>query len=198
MSLKRDLDFIFEIGCIRYIDRTWKQFRMPDASNLAEHSFRVAWIALIIAKNEGILDTGKIVKLAIAHDIAESRTGDVNYMQREYTVRHEEEGVKDMLQETSLADEFIQLWLEAESKQTIEAKIIKDADNLDVDIELSELETIGYTVRKAWTEGRKTVYETKLYTETAKRLWEEIQKADPHDWHKNAKNRLNSGDWKKK
>jgi hypothetical protein len=44
---------------------------------------------------------------------------------------------------------------------------------------------------------RKHVGKTKLYTETAKKMWPLIKKANPNSWHMNSKNRFNSGDWKK-
>ena len=82
MSMERDIEFIYEVGALRHIDRMWKRFLNADFANNTEHMFRVVWIALIIAKHEGVKDTGKIVKMAIAHDIAESRTGDVDYISR--------------------------------------------------------------------------------------------------------------------
>ena len=49
---KKDADFLFEIGTLRFIQRTWKQFINPDFANLAEHTLRMTWIAIVIAKNE--------------------------------------------------------------------------------------------------------------------------------------------------
>lgn len=78
----KDLDFLYEMGCIRFIQRTWKHFLNADFQNLAEHHFRVAWIALMLAKLEKAQNADKILKMALVHDLAESRTGDVNYLQR--------------------------------------------------------------------------------------------------------------------
>ena len=43
----RDVEFIFEMGNIRLIDRMWRRFQSPHFANLAEHHFRVFWICLL-------------------------------------------------------------------------------------------------------------------------------------------------------
>lgn len=185
---QRDLEFLYEIGAMRFIDRSWRQFYNPGAQNLSEHHLRVAWLALIIAQREGVKDTGKVVKMALVHDIGESRTGDASWMQKQYVTRDEEHGILDVFKNTSIADEFVSLWREYEEKESLEAKIVKDADNLDVDLELQEREAIGGRLKKEWSDTRIMVYANKLNTKTAKKLWKEIQKSNPHDWHREARN----------
>jgi putative hydrolases of HD superfamily len=195
-SFNRDIEFLYEIGSIRFIDRTWKQI-LPHVQNLAEHHFRVAWIALVLAKMEGKGDTATILKMALVHDIAESRTGDVNYLQRQYVIRNEEQGITDMLAESVLQEEFLTLWKAYEKRESIEAQIVKDADNLDVDFEIREAKWRGNMVIDDWQKIRKHVAENKFYTKSAKKIWKLLQTSNPHDWHINGRNRFNSGDWKK-
>jgi putative hydrolases of HD superfamily len=191
----RDLEFLYEIGWLRFVQRTWNHYLNPNFANLAEHSLRVAWIAMTIAKYEGVTNIEKILKMAIVHDIPESRTGDVNYMQRQYTKRDEELAIKDMMKDTKLGEEFIELWHEYEKRECIEAKIVKDADNLDVDFELSEQKAKGYHI-KEWDKIRTEAAKSKLYTETARKMMDALQTSDPHAWHVNARNRYTHGDWK--
>lgn len=197
---KRDVEFLFEMGNIRLIQRMWVRFHSQNVANLAEHHFRMFWIAMIIAAQEGNVDTGKIAKMVLVHDIAESRTGDVDYLARQYVVRNEELGIQDMLAETAIEKEFYDLWQEYEKRETVEAKIAKDADNLDVDFELAEMEQRGNTVKTGFKATRDHVAKSKLYTKTAKRLYDELAggKHSIDDWHLNGRNRLNSGDWKQK
>lgn len=101
-----------------------------------------------------------------------------------------------MLHDTALID-FHETWKEYEERNCIEAKIVKDADNIDVDLELKEQEAQGHTLRSIWKDMRKKVTYKNLYTKTAKKIWEEIQTSNPHDWHLNARNRYTAGDWKK-
>lgn len=193
----RDLEFIYEIGALRHIKRTWVHFGNPDFQNLAEHHLRVAWIALILAKMEKVKDTGKVLKLAILHDIAESRTGDADYLSRQYIKRDEELGIKDILSSTILEEEFLALFKEYEERKTPESKIVKDADVLDVDLELKEQEAKGSTLRKVWLKNRDNYALLQLSTKSAKKLWRKIQKSNPHDWHTKGRNRFNTGEWKK-
>lgn len=194
---KRDVEFLFEMGNIRLIDRMWRRFHSQNFANLAEHHFRMFWIAMIIAANEKNVDTGKLGKMVMVHDIAESRTGDVDYLARQYVERNEELGIQDMLSDTAIEKEFYALWQEYEKHESIEAKIAKDADNLDVDMELAEQAYAGGVLHKEFANNRTYVSENKLYTETAKKLYKEIVVTDPHDWHTKGRNRRNAGDWQK-
>lgn len=163
--------------------------------------FRVVWIALVIAARESKkVDTDKIIKMAIAHDIAESRTGDVDHISRQYVERHEQEALADMFAGTSLEDEFTQLLDEYEKRESIESKIVKDADNLDVDLELREQQSQGHHMAETLYKQRQFVGANKLYTKTAAAMHAEIYSSrDPNDWHvKSPRNRLNGGDWSKK
>src|ERR1700741_3227166 len=93
-----DINFLYEMGNIRLIDRVWRRFHFTNAANLAEHHYRVFWIAMILAAHEKqTVDTGKVAKLALLHDIAESRAGDVDYISRQYVERNEEMAIHDML-----------------------------------------------------------------------------------------------------
>ena len=75
------------------------------------------WLALIITKKERVENEEKIIKMALAHDITESRTGDVDYISRLFTDLKEDMAAQDMLEETSLEDEFISLIKEHEERK---------------------------------------------------------------------------------
>ena len=116
--MNRDVDFLYELGALRLIDRQWRRFHSQNFANLADHHFRVAWIALVIAAREGgQIDTGKIVKMALVHDIAESRTGDVDYLSRQYVTKDEAGAARDMMDETSVGEEFLALLEEYEKRE---------------------------------------------------------------------------------
>lgn len=195
-NLQRDVDFLFEMGNIRLIDRMWRRFHNVNFANLAEHHFRVFWIAMVIAAHEENVDIAKVAKMTLIHDVAESRTGDVDYLARQYVDRHEELAIKDMLGGSVLEGEFYALWEEYEKRESLEAKIAKDADNLDVDFELAEQAVSGDPLQQRWQDNRQFVAKKKLYTDTAKRLFEQLEKSDPHAWHVNGRNRRNGGDWR--
>lgn len=196
--IKADINFLYEMGNIRFIERMWRRFLHDDLANLAEHHFRTFWIAMVIAANEGDVDTGKIAKMVLVHDITESRAGDVDYLSRQYVDRNEELAIQDILDGTSVEKEFRELWDEYEKRESLEAKIAKDADNLDVDFELAEQAAKGSRLGEVKRPSRELVAETKLYTETAKAIYKQLQDSDPHDWWwLSARNRARGGDWQK-
>ena len=151
----------------------------------------------MIAQHEGNVDTGKLVKMALVHDLSESRSVDVHYVSRQFAERFEEPAITETLKDTALSQEFLSLWQENEHRQSLEAKIVKDADNLDVDFELREQAARGFQISADLQPMRQHVADTKLYTKTAKKIWKALQTANPNAWHMNSSNRFNAGDWKK-
>lgn len=186
---------MYELGTLRNVPRVWNQMMGPNVANLAEHHFRVIWLSLLIAKHEGVENHEKIMKMALVHDLPESRTGDAHYMSRLYTQRNESGALDDILADTALEEGFKDIWHEYEKRECIESKIVKDADTLDVDLELRELAS-DTDLEKRWRSIRKQSVYPRLYTETGKKLWTLIAESSPHDWHILGKNRHTFGDWK--
>lgn len=138
----------------------------------------------------------KVMKMALVHDIQESRTGDVNYLIRQYTQRNDTLAIQDVLKDTSLEEEFTGLWEEYEARKTLEARIVKDADNIDADLELMEQAARGNPLTEKWFSFRVKGIRKRLYTKTAQKMWDALYKTDPDAWHINARNRFKAGDLK--
>jgi putative hydrolase of HD superfamily len=188
--ISRDLDFLFEIGTLRRVPRGWQQHLSHDVATVPEHSFRVMYLALIIAQMEGFADEALVMKMALLHDVAETRVSDLSYVQKVYVEANEHAAATDLFAGTSL--EHMQETLVAyEARKERAAQIVKDADNLDVDLELREFEDLGHKLPKKWLTNRTMVRDEKLYTESAKQLWDAIQTADPDNWH------LTTNKWKR-
>lgn len=183
MTNDRDLDFLFEIGSLRHVPRGWRQHLGFDIASDLEHTYRVMWLALIISRMEKAGDENKIMKMALVHDVAETRTSDLSYVQKVYVEADEEKAADDIFRDTLVSD-YRQILHEFEERTSIEAKIVKDADNLDVDIELKELEEQGSKLPAKFSPQRTNLRNEKLYTESAKKLWDKIQNADPSHWHR--------------
>ncbi len=179
---KRDIEFLFEIGTLRHFVRDWKRVLGMESASVTEHIFRVAFLALLIARGEKCADEEKILKMALMHDIPEIRTGDTGYVQAVYAKNDENRAIRDMLSETGFTD-FADVLAEYNERKTMAAKIVKDADNLDVDFEIKELGERGSLFPGKAKRIRRFVRNTKLYTSTAKKMWDELQKSDPSAWH---------------
>ncbi len=195
----RDIELMFEIGTLRHIERTWKNFLNPDVANCAEHMFRVLWLALTIARMEKVGNHEKILKIALMHDVMESRTGDTNYISRQYVKRNDTMAADDIFEGTVHEQEAEVLFKEYEERNSIEAKIVKDADTIDVEMELAEMRAKGHSLGKVFVKDRKANVYPRLFTKSARKLWDGIATAEPHAWHLTSpRNRHAGGDWKKK
>src|ERR1700690_2564873 len=84
--------------------------------------------------------------------------------------------------DATIFEDYEQILDEYEQRQSIEAKIVKDADNLDIDLELKELTEMGSQMPKKFAWNRILVRKEKLYTESARQIWDEIQNSDPSSW----------------
>src|SRR3989344_4369870 len=179
----RDIEFLYEIGSLRNVERGWRQhLALPCANNL-EHSFRVAFIALNLAKREGVSSDEKILKMALVHDLPEARTSDLSYVQKVYVTADEQRAARDMFDKTLLGESWLPILHEYEERKTIEAQLVKDADNLDIDLESRELAEQGSQLPDKWKTFRKKIRDEKLYTKSAKEFWELAQTVDVASWH---------------
>ncbi len=185
-TYKRDIEFLFEVGSMRNMQRGWRQHLAMDCANDLEHTYRVLWLALIIARHEGVSNEEKIMKMALVHDVAETRVSDLSYVQKVYVEADEKRAGFDMFQATCLEDLFSSTLLDYEKRDSIEAKIVKDADNLDIDFELKEMAERGSKLPEKWQGFREMIRKEKLYTDSAKELWDLLQKVDVADWHMTA------------
>jgi putative hydrolase of HD superfamily len=190
--MNRDIDFLYEIGSLRNVPRGWRQHLGFDVASDLEHTYRLIWLALLISRMEKMadpdasieIDENLIIKMALVHDIAETRTSDHSYVQKVYVTADEERAADDMFQDTIFSD-MRKILKQYDERDSVEAKIVKDADNLDIDLELKEIEELGSKLPAKWTENnRRFVRDKKLYTQSAKKLWDEIQNSDPSNWHR--------------
>lgn len=181
MSNKRDVDFLYEVGTLRYLDRAWVQFGGANAANVAEHTVRVLWIAQILALREGA-DIGKVLRMALVHDLGKARAGDGHWLNRAHMKRDEGKAIAATTHETGMAEDAATLWVEFKAGKTLEAQIVKDADNLDADVEFRERRE-DWPFARANDDVRRKVYETKLHTAAAREMWEAIQDSDPQRWY---------------
>jgi 5'-deoxynucleotidase YfbR-like HD superfamily hydrolase len=71
------LEFLRNAGDLKMIPRTgWVQAGIKEPESVADHSFRMTLLAMVLSDQMG-LDTEKVVRMALIHDLAESRTGDL-------------------------------------------------------------------------------------------------------------------------
>jgi len=94
--MKQLIHFLFEVGMLKKTPRTGYQFLGTGRESVAEHSFRTAIIGYTLAKAHPEADIQKIVFMCLFHDLHEARTGDQNYVNKQYVRVDEDKAVADL------------------------------------------------------------------------------------------------------
>ncbi len=143
------IDFIAEAGRLKRLPRTgWVESGIPDPESVADHSFRVALIALVLADMQK-LDTLKAVKMALLHDLAESEIGDLTPTQKgsdEAGFRQREDEAMSRVLSKLPADiqaSYCSAWWEFSEEKTPEARLVRDCDKLEMVIQALEYQKAG-------------------------------------------------------
>ncbi len=149
-----NLDKVFEF--LHLAEKLKKTIRYLEAKEIvrestAAHSWRLSLMVFVFANELNLnLNIEKALKIAIVHDIAESITGDIDYVLVAKGVVSKEE--KKEMEESAMqeirntlpektGDEIYDLWKEYEDKLSNEAKFVKALDKLEA---LTHLIEVGY------------------------------------------------------
>jgi len=177
-DLTRLVDFLFETMMLKRTPRTGYAFLGHGQENVAEHSFGVTVLAFTLVRMNGQADLTRTLKLSIFHDLAEARTGDLNYMNKRYVSRDEDRALADAVTGLPFEAELLANWREWRAGETLEARLAADADQLDMVLELRRLETLGSQEARDWL----FYAQKRLKTDEARQLFEEIVRSDPSHW----------------
>lgn len=150
MDTERFLDFYEEVNKLKSVRRTgWVERGVKEPETSSDHSFFVALLALVLGK-ERHLDMEKLLKMALVHDIAECRAGDIISKKSWPEGGSHTEEEKHALEKRELKElvghlppetgsEIMCLWLEFEDGKTREAAFVRAVDKLE-----TILQALGY------------------------------------------------------
>lgn len=166
--------------------RTGYQFLGSGAESVAEHIFRTVYIGYALGKMEKKVNVDRVVKMCMFHDLPEARTGDQNYVNKKYVDVDTGKAVDDMAKLLPFGGEIKELIEEFEAGITLEARIARDADQLEFIVALKEWKDIGNAYAEEWLAFSLK----RLQTKTAQELAEVILETDSSLWWFGDK-----GDW---
>jgi putative hydrolase of HD superfamily len=176
--MKNIVNFLFEVGMLKRTPRTGYQFLGSGNESVAEHSFRAAVIGYVLSRREPEADPYKTILMCLFHDLPEARTGDHNYVNKRYVSVDEDKAVMDMTRNIPFGDEMVSIIEEFNAGESLEARISRDADQLDLIMELKEHDDLGNRSAEDWL-----FYAIKrLLTERGKEMAQEILKTDRTEW----------------
>jgi len=177
MNTNKIANFFFEIASMRRLVRAHSQLIQEADDNISDHSFRVAIIGMNLATLEKC-DVNRVLKMCLFHDVAETRIGDTNFINQQYSELHEEEARNDQMAGLPVAGEILDLLKEFERRESKESIVAGDADLLDQMVLQREYFYKDNQNHEIWQNHT----EKSLKTETAKKLAQQIRKTNPFEW----------------
>jgi putative hydrolase of HD superfamily len=148
------LSTLIELQRLKRLDRTgWTLRGLPNGTeSVAAHSFGVAVTAMLLADScvaQGVaVDVEKLLRIALLHDWAETRVGDMPrtatlYFGSEARKQAETAAFSDIVNPVDTDGSYTNLYNDYERRESLEARIVKAADVLDLLIQVLALERAG-------------------------------------------------------
>ena len=147
---------LIEMQRLKRLDRTgWVLRGLPSGSeSVGAHSFGVAVVAMVLADEfveKGVaVDVEKVLRMALIHDAAEVRMGDLPrtaaiYFGTDIRANAETAAFRDIVEPLGAkrSDSYSNIHLEYEQRKTIESLVVKAADMIDLLIQALAFERSG-------------------------------------------------------
>lgn len=184
-DLKKLTNFFYEVGTLRKIARSHRQGLLTDdlSDNISSHSYRVTVIGYFLARLAKA-DVHKVIQMCLFHDVSESRSGDQNWIHKNYVKVFEDEITDGQFSFLPFGKDILILSQEYQERKTLEAKLAKDADLIDQILLLKEYAWQGNQEASAWLHKKITdnAQYRGLQTASAKKLARQIFAGKPSDW----------------
>jgi putative hydrolases of HD superfamily len=149
------LSILIELQRLKGLDRTgWTLRGLPNGTeSVAAHSFGVAVTAMIFAdelRARGVsVNMERLLRMALLHDWAETRVGDMprtatSYFGSEARKRAETAAFADVVSGAGRTESlYRELYDNYEQRKSLEARLVKAADVLDLLVQALALERAG-------------------------------------------------------
>ena len=146
---------LIELQRLKRLERTgWSLRGLPNGTeSVGAHSFGVSVTAMILAdkiKARGLdMDLERVLKMALLHDWAETRVGDMprtatNYFGADIRKAAEAWAFADLVANLDAAQfNYRDLYQDYEQRESLEARLVKAADVIDLLVQAYALEHAG-------------------------------------------------------
>lgn len=174
-------NLLFEVRILKDIVRSGYAFLGSGKETIAEHSFMTAFICFAMARMDPDADSEKLVSMALVHDIAEARTGDLNYVEKKYCKVDEAKAISHLAGHIPFGKDIKDLVDEFNLGESKEAKLANDADQISFILELKKLMDTGVKGPEKWL----PIISGRLLTQTGQRIADAILKTGWDEWWMN-------------
>ena len=150
LPICRFADFLLSAGALKRLPRTgWKLAGIANCESVADHCYRVVLLAMMLAEMVEGVDGEKLLRMAILHDLPESVVTDlpratVEIIGREEKRRVEREAWTRLLPPGRTLENWRALWDEYQAGETLEARLVRAADRLEMLFQAYEYQRTGY------------------------------------------------------
>ena len=145
--------------------------------SVAEHSWRLAVMAMLCVDEYPDLDMNKVIKMCLIHDFGEAITGDVPaFLKTEENEKDEEKAIENLLSLLPFAtkEDLSALFEEMKDMSTDEARLYKALDNIEGLISHNEADISTWLPRE-YEENLTYGQKNSEWSDWTKRLREEVK-----------------------
>lgn len=132
------LDLHRRVLTLKLLPRTgWLQRGLTNVESIADHTFSVATLALLVGDLLPDLDRSRLLAIALLHDLAEALIGDLPASARRLfgsSAKKEAErrAMHELLADLPQMDDYMALWNEYTEGSSREARLVKALDQLEM------------------------------------------------------------------
>jgi Predicted hydrolases of HD superfamily len=148
------LTTLIELQRLKRLERTgWNLRGLPNGTeSVAAHSFGVGVTAMLLADElvrQGVpIDVEKVIRISLLHDWSEARVGDMprtatEYFGTEARRRAEMAAFSDIVDPLNSGSLYRDIYESYENRDTLEARLVKASDILDLLVQVLALERAG-------------------------------------------------------
>jgi putative hydrolase of HD superfamily len=141
------LELLLELQTLDRVPRMGYVLRgVPDPESITEHSWHVGFLVWALAGRIPEVDAGRAMEIAMVHDLAEVRTGDLpRVASRYFADGAKEDAERSVVEELTgpLAERAGELLAEYRAAETLEARLVKACDKLQLMLKVAVYEHWG-------------------------------------------------------
>ena len=133
----------------------WKEkLEIDNPESVADHSYSTSVMSMVLSDLDG-LDTEKIIKMALLHDLSESIIGDItpDKMLKDEKINKENFAMKQILKNlpNKIAAQYFEIWSEYQKNSSQESKLLHDIDKLEMALQAKFYQDKGISKEKLHT-----------------------------------------------
>lgn len=157
------LDFFNTAANLKNISRQgWvDKLSITNPESVADHSYSMSIMCMVIS-DLGNYNSEKILKMALLHDLAESKIGDYtpNQISKEEKNRIENNALIEIIEKLpdTIKSQYLEIWQEYQENKSPESKLVHQIDRLEMALQAKLYQKEGHPKEKleSFFESAKT------------------------------------------